>query len=66
MATKKQIKAMPANLERKKMEDQLRASEGLMMRSQASMMKAMRERELWGQPSLHVIFANPYIKISNN
>ncbi|MGV7220578.1 MAG: hypothetical protein ACQ9MH_03510 [Nitrospinales bacterium] len=66
MAAKKEIKDMPANMERKKMENKLRASEGLMMRSQASMMKAMRERELWGQPSLHVIFANPDIKISNN
>jgi len=66
MTAKKEIKDMPANLERKKMEDQLRASEGLMMRSQASMMKAMRERKLWGQPSLHVIFGNPDIKISQN
>jgi hypothetical protein len=66
MAAKKEIIKMPANMERKKMEDQLRVSEGLMMRSQASMMKAMRERQLWGQPSLHIVFANPDIKISHN
>ena len=66
MAAKKAIKDMPANLERKKMEDQLRATEGLMMRSQANMMKAMRERKLWGQPSLHVMFGNPDIKITHN
>jgi hypothetical protein len=66
MAAKKEIKELPANLERKKMEDELRASEGLMMRSQANMMKAMRDRELWGQPSLHVIFANPDVKISHD
>ena len=66
MTAKKELMEMPANLERKKMEDQLGVSEGLMMRSQASMMKAMRERKLWGQPSLHIIFANPDIKISHN